>query len=164
VLRGCLLAGTSAALAVAAHGLAGGGLPDAGLTVLLTLGVAGAGIALADRRRGGPAILLALGASHLGMHLILSLAMQESPLLGGVRMLAAHLIGVLAAGWLLTRAERALFLLVTAVLALVPGRPPTAPPPLVSAGPTALGTAPVDRALAVLLTRAAPRRGPPARG
>src|SRR6266568_4615950 len=52
-----------AALAVAAHAVSGGMVPDPGLTALLTVGVAAVGIALADRRRSQGAILLVLGAA-----------------------------------------------------------------------------------------------------
>jgi hypothetical protein len=162
VLRGGLLAVTSASLAVAAHAVAGGGLPDTGLTLLLTAGVGAAGVALADRRRGPLAILLALAASHLGMHLVLALAMPGEPLVPGGSMLLAHLAGVAVAGLLLTRAEAAIFAVLAAVARLLP-RPPHRPLPPVDPAPLRPAAPPADRALAVLLTRARPRRGPPLR-
>ena len=163
-LRGGLLALTSSALAVAAHAVAGGMLPDTGLTLLLTLAVGAAGTALADRRAGGLAILGALGLSHLGIHLILSIvALDEAggPVNGWL-MSGGHLVAVLLAAAVLTRAEAAFFALAAVCALLLPSRLP---------GPLTPGTGPArvllrafppaDRALAVLLRRARPRRGPP---
>src|ERR1700743_3007616 len=74
VWRGVALAVTSAMLAVAAHAAAGGGLPDPGLTALLTIGVAAVGVALADRRRSAGAIIAVLGAAQLATHVLPSFA------------------------------------------------------------------------------------------
>jgi hypothetical protein len=162
VLRGALLAGTSSSLAVAAHAIGGGMLPDTGLTLLLTLGVGAAGTALANRRAGPRAVLLALGLSHLGIHLLLSLG-EPGGAMDGWAMLGGHVAAVLLAAALLTRAESALFALAAAWAMLLPrwltgplissAEPVPAPP---RARPATEG------ALGVLLRRACARRGPPA--
>jgi hypothetical protein len=165
MLRGGLLAVTSSALAVAAHAVAGGMLPDTGLTLLLTVAVGASGTALADRRAGPLAILGALGLSHLGIHLILSVAApgEAGRPINGWLMSGGHLVAVLLAAVVLTRAEAAFFALAAVCALLLPGW---------LAGPGHPGTGsssellrtfapPADRALTVLLRRARPRRGPP---
>jgi hypothetical protein len=169
VVRGSVLAVTSATLAVIAHVIGGGMAPDTGLTLLLTVGVAAGGVALADRQRGGWAILAALGTSHLAIHLLLTLsapAMSMSPsgmagtAVDGQVMLAAHCVAILLATVLLTRAEVAIYalaellaLLLPRWIAVQPVRlvPPTAPRPSEHA----------DQVMRVLLRRACSRRGPP---
>lgn len=110
--RGGALALTSTTLAVTAHALGGAGMPDAGLTLLLACGVGAAGTALADRRRGPLAILTAVGASHLGIHLILAVAGPPGSMgassVGG-SMVGAHVLAVVLAGLVLAHAESALF-------------------------------------------------------
>ena len=174
VVRGIVLAVTSATLAVIAHVIGGGMAPDTGLTVLLTAGVAAGGVALADRQRSGFAILVALGVSHLAIHLLLSLSapamsatsmsagmdMSGGPGVNGQVMLAAHCVAVLLAAGLLTKAEVAIFLLAALVAMLLPRWitvlpvrlvPPAAPRPAEHA----------DQVMLVLLRRACSRRGPP---
>lgn len=172
ILRGVLLAGTSAALAVAAHAIGGGMLPDTGLTLLLTVGVAAAGVALADRRRGPVAILTALGLSHLGIHLMLALSVTGRPdpdqAVNPLVMMVGHVVAVLLAGAILSKAEAAFFGLAAALAALLPhwlvaalGRRPATSEP--AAAPRwAAHPAGGDRPLTVLLRRACARRGPPA--
>jgi len=165
VLRGVALAGSSAALAVAAHAAAGGSLPAAGPTVALTILLAGLGVALADRQRGLFAILAVVGCSQVGMHVLLSghaaaAAGPSHPAL----MTALHALAALATAVLLTGAEGAVFAAFAVLRWLVRGaarvlRPlpmqdhrvvltvaaPAACPPLVD----------------VLLRRVNSRRGPP---
>lgn len=168
ILRGTLLAGTSAALAVAAHTIGGGMLPDPALTVLLTVGVAAAGIALADRRRGPVAILAALGGSHLGIHLMLSLVATGQPgqMINPVAMAGGHVVAVLLAAVLLSKAESACFAVCSALAALLALLLPhwlVEPPAPVPEKPAlrVLAAPPTDRPLDVLLRRACARRGPP---
>ncbi|GDY31133.1 hypothetical protein [Gandjariella thermophila] len=167
VLRGGLLALTAGALAVTAHGLAGGGWPDSGFTLLLTALLAAAGTALAGRRRGLPAILGALGASQVALHLLLTdLDPHPDAGAGGMAadwrvMTAAHTVAVLLTALLLTRAEAAVFAVAAAIAALLPRR--MAPGP-VNAGPRQR-VIPAVRAgteLRVLFRRVCARRGPPA--
>ena len=69
--RGWLLAVCSAALAIAAHGTAGGELSDSALTVLLTAVLAWGGTALA-RRGGLLTVTVALGTTQLAQHVLLT--------------------------------------------------------------------------------------------
>ncbi|KAA2263761.1 hypothetical protein F0L68_09505 [Solihabitans fulvus] len=164
-----MLAVSSATLAVAAHGAAGGALPDTGLAAIVTVLIAAAGTALADRRRGGPAILAALGVSQLGQHLLLAGLGHRHDLaaagagVDGRLMTGAHVAAVLATALLLTRAETALFAVVSAVSLLLPRRLSPAPigvPLRVSVAPPAR----VDTLAEVLLRRVCSRRGPPVLG
>lgn len=167
-VRGALLAGMSAALAVAAHTIGGGMPPDAGLTVLLTLGVAAVGTALAGPQRGPWAILLAVGASHLGIHLMLSLSasaelVPDRPV--NVWLMAGgHVLAVLLAAAVLTTAEAALFAVVAACVTVLPRWltvPVVGPIELPAPFPAEAGHVPVSRLLDVLLSRSCARRGPP---
>jgi hypothetical protein len=154
----------SAALAVAAHAVAGGMAPDPGLTALLTVGVAAVGVAMADRRRGQGAILLVLGAAQLATHVLLSVASQDMPGSGEVVnplvMTAAHAAAVVVAAVLSARADGVVFGLAGLLAMLLPRVLVTPPPPV---GPRVSWrwVVPVDRATAVLLRLASPRRGPP---
>lgn len=161
IVRGASLAVVSAALAVAAHTVAGGMMPDPGLTALLTVGVAAVGIAMADRRRSQGAILLVLGAAQLATHVLLSVASQGMPdVVDPLVMTAAHAVAVLVAAVLLARADGVVFGLAGLLAMLLPRVLVTPPPP---AGPHVSWrwVVPVDRATAVLLRLASPRRGPP---
>ncbi|MGH3904909.1 MAG: hypothetical protein ACRDTE_12070 [Pseudonocardiaceae bacterium] len=167
VLRGTVLAAVNAVLAVAAHVAGGGGAPDGALTVLITVGVAAAGTALADRRRGPVAMLAAVAVTQVLLHLLLeALGGHTSaavPTSAGAAMTVAHGAAVLVTAALLTGAESALFaaantltrivgvfpLLMTAPLRA--DRRPTTPP----------AAAPLPDALRRLLCRATPLRGPP---
>jgi hypothetical protein len=162
VIRGASLAVTSAALAVAAHAVAGGGLPDPALTALLTVGLAAFGTALADRRRGIGAVLLVLGAAQLATHVLLSVAEQnmmagqmDTPLMTG-----AHVVAVLVTAALLATADAVVFRLAAVFSMLLPTVLVSPPPP---AGPVTLipAATPFHRPMSTLLTLASPRRGPP---
>jgi hypothetical protein len=164
-----MLAVTSAVLAVGAHAAAGGGLPSTGLTALLTVGVAAAGIAMAGRRRSTLAILAVLGAAQLATHVLLSvqtlaadqvMAMHGMPFDGG-SMIGAHVVAVLVSAGLLAKADAAVFA-IAAVLAMVLPTVLRVPPvPEAPPGPRPFPT-PVDRTtIRILLRRSNARRGPP---
>ena len=165
VVRGSVLAITSATLAVLAHVIGGGMPPSTGLTLLLTIGVAAAGVALADRQRGGVAILAALGTSHLAIHLLLTLCTPDMDMgspINAQTMLGAHVVAIVLAALLLTRAERAIYALAELLAMLLPRwivvlfdvpEQPTAPAPRAERA---------EKAMRVLLRRACSRRGPPA--
>lgn len=164
--RGVVLAVTSAMLAVAAHAVAGGGLPDPGLTAMLTIGVAAIGVALARHRRSIGFILTVLGAAQLTTHVLLSYA--ETGLTGmhmvshgySLPMLGAHAVAVLISAWLLARADDAIFLVASALDRLLPR---LLSPPVVPETPRHPSPAPAgqDRSTTVLLRRSNARRGPP---
>lgn len=158
-----MLACSSAALAMVAHGTAGGTVPDASIAIVLTVLVAWAGSSIAWTRCGMPAMLAVLGASQLGMHGLMA-AMAHEPLSTGdpVLMISTHAIATAATATMLLRADATLRLLETAVTYLrgllrvahlagvaqpVPARP-----------------APVDHGnvlLTIDLRRTHGRRGPP---
>jgi hypothetical protein len=164
-----MLALVSATIAVAAHAVGGGGLPATGLTVVLTLGVAAIGVAIADRRRSTGTILAVLGAAQLVTHVLLSFntmhMADDTVMTTPVRadspaMLGAHVIAVLLSAGLLAKADAALFL-ITAVLAmLVPSLFSAPPVPAAPAGARPR-TVPRDRSTTVSLCRSNARRGPP---
>jgi hypothetical protein len=172
VLRGVTLAGCSAALTVAAHTAAGGSAPSTGLTVVLTVLLAGLGVALADRQRGFPAILAAVGTSQLGMHVLLSSPMYENghenghghgiTLTGG--MVALHAAAAVLTAVLLAGAESAVFATVAVLgwalraVAAVPRPLPVLGPRLPSVPPAWM---PGCLAVETLLRRVHARRGPP---
>lgn len=164
--RGAVLAVTSATLTVTAHAMAGGMPPDTGLTVLLTIGVAAVGVALADRQRSTRAILAVLAVAQLASHALLSLGTPAMPDMPGMRhmnglaMLAAHTIAVLLSAALLARADAAIFLF-AAVLAMLLPRLLVAPPPAVRVARVRPVASPKDTATAALLCRGHGRRGPP---
>jgi hypothetical protein len=167
VVRGSVLAITSATLAVLAHVIGGGMPPSTGLTLLLTVGVAAAGVALADRQRGGVAILAALGTSHLAIHLLLTLCTPDMDMgspFNAQTMLAAHAVAILLAAVLLTGAERAVYALAELLALLLPRwivvvvlapEPPPAP---------SHAEEPAEKVMRVLLRRVCSRRGPPVNG
>jgi hypothetical protein len=168
VCRGVVLAGTSAALAIAAHAVALGGLPDAGLTLLCMAVVAAAGMVLAGRRRSIWAILAVLGAAQLVMHVLMSLDMTDMAGMAGsglpyngATMLLAHTVAVVVTAAMLFHADDAMFFVASVIARLVPTiviAPPPAPGVPARLRPA---RAPVVRAAAALLCRANARRGPP---
>jgi hypothetical protein len=165
VLRGALLAVTSAGLAVSAHAVGGGGFPDTGLTALLTLAVAAVGVALARRRLSRIAMFAALGGSHLAMHLVLTAAARSTGMTDGrmnpVLMLIGHVVAVLLAGVVLTRADSAIFTLAAVCSMLLPCRLGSPPVRLTPPRPPVPVAAPTDRVREVMSRRVHSRRGPP---
>lgn len=161
--RAVLLAVTSAALSVTAHGAAGGSVTEFAPALPLTLLVAFAGTALAERGRRPWTILATLGAAQVGQHALLNLGHHaaDGPGLGfsPTAMTAAHVVAALLTGLLLARADAALHAVAGAVARLLP--PPLTPvasagalwSPTPSAAPSAL--------VGVVMRRVHGRRGPP---
>lgn len=162
VWRGVLLATTSAALAITAHAMAGGAVPDSVLTLVPVVGVAAIGIGMAGKRHSMAGVLALLGCAQLVTHVLLSVEtmnMAGMPA-DGMTMIGAHAIAVVCTAFLLTRADDALFAVAAALARLLPTVVAPAP---VSAGPARLRPAcvPVARPISVLSRRANARRGPP---
>jgi hypothetical protein len=169
--RGWLLAACSAALAVAAHGTAGGRLSDSALTVLLAVVLAWGGTALA-RRGGVVTVAVALGSAQLAQHLLLTEVAGNAhghepapPPAAGWLMFTTHAVATLLTAVLLLRADAAIAAARAAIgwltgrlLALCPAPPRSAPAPVVTSVPARPGLL-----LEVLLRQVSPRRGPPAR-
>jgi hypothetical protein len=170
--RGWLLASCSAALAVAAHGTAGGTLSDAALTVLLTTVLAWGGTALA--RRGGLAtVTAALGATQLAQHLLLTEMAGGAhaheripPPVDGWLMFATHAVATLVTAVLLLRADAALAAARAAIRWLTGRLQALRPAPPAASAPrrvTASVPARPGVLLEVLLRQVSARRGPPVR-
>ncbi|MER5261289.1 hypothetical protein ABTZ99_04280 [Actinosynnema sp. NPDC002837] len=161
--RAVLLAVTSAALSVTAHGAAGGSVTEFAPALPLTLLVAFAGTALAERGRRPWTILATLGVAQVGQHALLNLGHHaaDGPGLGfsPTAMTAAHAFAALLTGLLLARADAALHALVGVVTRLLP--PPHTPVAPAGAlwAPTPSPTANV--LVDVVLRRVHGRRGPP---
>ncbi|WP_240323332.1 hypothetical protein [Amycolatopsis ruanii] len=157
-VRGVLLAFTSGGLAVSAHALAHGGVPDTALTLLLVLLVGWIGTALADRTRGPLGVLTVLGAAQLLMHVVLDELMPHPASMPGA-MLAAHVAATLLTGLLLAYAEALLHVAAARLALLLPVLFGPLPPPVPL--PAALALAPGVPQVLVLLSRMHARRGPP---
>ena len=168
VARGTALAVVNAVLAVAAHVAGGGGAPDRALTVLISLGVAAAGTALADRRRGPLALLAAVAVTQVVLHLLLATLggshASTAPAAGAAAMLPAHAAAVLVTAALLAGAESAVFAVAGALRRIVGGFPllTTAPRDDRRAVAAPIATA-MPAALQRLLCLVTPLRGPPLR-
>jgi hypothetical protein len=166
--RGWLLATCSAALAVAAHGSAGGELSDSALTLLLTAVLAWGGTALA-RRGGLVTVVGALAAIQVAQHLLLTEIAGgmhgPTPPVNGWLMFAAHAVATVLTAVLLLRADAALTLARTAFGWLVGRLLTLCPAPRAGCEPTGATSVPArpGELLEVLLRRVSPRRGPPVR-
>lgn len=155
----------TAALAVAGHGIGGGGQPTSTALTLLVLGCGGVG-ALAggeftDSRRGNRVALLgALTAGQWLGHLTLTAALPHphpGPTLWGPSMLAAHAAATAACAALILAAE-SLYGPVTRTLRVILGDPvPTASTPSGIPVPTGAAIGPHR-----FLDHVVSRRGPPA--
>nr|CEL16065.1 hypothetical protein [Kibdelosporangium sp. MJ126-NF4]CTQ93991.1 hypothetical protein [Kibdelosporangium sp. MJ126-NF4] len=169
MVRGWTLAASSGALAIAAHGMAGGATPDAALAVLLTMLVAWAGISVANRFDGLLSVVTALGLAQGAMHLVLNYAVpshmdHHAAAVDPVVMTATHTAATALTALLLTRADAAVHLVATAMRLLLDlVKPPRFPAVADSTYAPAESPDRVDHIRAVLLRRVHARRGPPVR-
>jgi hypothetical protein len=166
VARGALLAGSSAALAVSAHVLADGGLPDAPLTVLLTVLIGWTATALAAKTTGILGTVAVLGAGQLLMHLVLSTLMVHSAPRGGEAMpgsamAATHTGATIVTALLVVRAEAMLRAAASAMRLLLPKIFRALSVPAAAVQPTLVLPAGAGRLLDVLFRGLHGRRGPP---
>lgn len=165
-LRGSALAVTSSLLAGTAHVAAGGAAPDGALTVVLTVAVAAAGTALADRRRGPVALLTAVGGTQVVLHLLLDGLGSHAHGAGTApttAMTAAHALAAVVTALLLAGAESAVFAVAGAwrrIVAALPLRGGSSITPIARA---VLAVAPCAEPapLRVLMATLLGRRGPP---
>ncbi|EWM19065.1 hypothetical protein KUTG_09369 [Kutzneria sp. 744] len=165
-MRGCLLAGASAALTITAHVAAGGGVPDLGLFLLPTVLLAGAGTLLAERLRGRGVLFAVLGGTQLAVHSLLSVnATSHEALLAGhamagpVPMAIAHVLATAILAVILTHADAVLRALTAALAAVLP-RPIPALPARTPAAVPVVAQCPSTEIM-VVLRRVRTRRGPP---
>lgn len=158
-MRGCLLALSSAGLAITAHALADGGLPDTALTVLLTALVGWTGSALAEKTRGPLGILAVLGVAQLGMHVVLT-ELAGHMTQSGPGMYLAHAAATVVTALLVARAESMLRVAVARLRSLRPVVWRTAPAPS-GPVPSPVPFAPGGPLLSVVLRHVHGRRGPP---
>jgi hypothetical protein len=160
-LRGGAVGALTAALAVAGHGLAGGGLPTAAALTLLVLCSIGAGALAATAGGTRASLVAALGGGQLLGHLALSSAVAHQHAQGGASaavMLAAHAAATVLCAALILAAEK-LHGSITRVLRVVLRHAP-ALPRIRPGQPTP--SAP-DSLRHLLLDHVVSRRGPPAR-
>ncbi|WP_308216343.1 hypothetical protein [Prauserella aidingensis] len=163
-VRGVLLAATSAALSVTAHGAAGGGLPHPATTVVVSSLTGWVATATAHRARGIRGILLFLGSGQLAAHVLLTTLSGHGG--EGPAMLAGHALATVATACVLAHAEAVLARASTAVRAILPvvtwrWRPCRRPQHVAAHPPLALPDA-ATTVVEVLLRRVHGRRGPPA--
>ncbi|MFC4854848.1 hypothetical protein [Actinophytocola glycyrrhizae] len=163
---GVLLASSSAALAIAAHGIGGGRVSDSLFTVLLATLLAWGGSTLA-RRGGVPALVGVLGVTQLCQHLLLTELARghghQQALFDARTMFAAHAVATVLTAVLLARAGVALSLvastaawLFSRLTALVAGPVGHAPRPAGTPLPARPGVL-----IEVLFREVCARRGPP---
>lgn len=165
-VRGLLLASSSAALAIAAHGLGGGTFADSTFTVLLATLLAWGGMSVA--RRGGTLSLVAvLGVTQACQHVLLTEIAsghgRGPAMFDGWTMFSTHAVATVLTAVLLTRAGVALSAVAAAVAWLL-GRLQTLITGPVPPRPSTVGTSLPARPgslLEVLLRQVCARRGPP---
>ncbi|QYB07538.1 hypothetical protein I1A62_25270 [Rhodococcus sp. USK10] len=164
-VRGAVVGSSSGAVSVAAHGIAGGGMPPSEASVVLLLvACAAVGAAVAAIRiagRDGLVLVAALTAGQLIGHTTLGLAGEHAHSLGlSTPMIAAHLAAIAISAGLVRGAERACLRALAAVTRIVLA--------ILAPAPVSTGTwsaTPVYRAklsLWLLVGSAAGTRGPPA--
>lgn len=167
-VRGGLLGVSSAALAVTAHVIGDGEVPDTAMTLLLTVLIGWNAAALAAKARGPLATIIDLGAGQVVMHLVLTslnshemLHNEPAPASNGGGMLVAHVAATLITALLLAKADGLLLGVLSCLRTLVPFLLPPLPVP--AAVPAAVLARPAGpgHLVSVELRRVHGRRGPP---
>lgn len=90
--RGCLLALASTIVAAVVHAAAGGGVAPVGALALVTVGIGGAFVRLADRRRGLVGLTAAALGAQAAFHLAFSCSMAH-PSMSGSPMAGSPMAG-----------------------------------------------------------------------
>ncbi|EME59919.1 hypothetical protein [Amycolatopsis decaplanina] len=164
---------SSAALAVTAHLIGDGDLPDTAMTLLLTVLIGWNAAALAAKARGPMATIVDLGAGQVVMHLVLSslsshelmhtVPARSGPALvsGGLAMTVAHVVATLVTALLLAKADGLLLGVLDCLRALVPFILNALPVPAAVASPVLARPAGPGHLVRVDLRRVHGRRGPP---
>lgn len=109
VWRGLALAVASLLVPTVAHVAAGGAVPVDFAFILAAAGLAGACVALADRRRGAGEIGAVVLLSQPVMHAVLSWGGHHDATAGGWTMIAAHVVAGAVVSALLAGAETVLW-------------------------------------------------------
>lgn len=163
MVRGCLLTVASATLAVTAHALAGGGLPNVALTILLSVVIGWTSTAVADKAHEESVVVTTLAVGQVLTHEILTLTAGHHGAghVESATMTAAHAVATLITAALVTGAHRAFAAFAAALARLVPSIMPAPPIPDAERGRIAYQHS-EHSAIDVLLTRICARRGPPA--
>ncbi|MFD5243298.1 hypothetical protein ACFWIW_02080 [Amycolatopsis sp. NPDC058340] len=158
---------SSAALAVTAHLIGDGDLPDTAITLLLTVLIGWNAAALAAKARGPLATIVDLGAGQVVMHLVLSSLSSHqphagpAPSSGGLAMTVAHVVATLITALLLAKADGLLLGVLSCLRALVPFILNALPVPAAVASPVLARPAGPGHLVRVDLRRVHGRRGPP---
>ncbi|MFJ4102789.1 hypothetical protein [Amycolatopsis japonica] len=158
---------SSAALAVTAHMIGDGDLPDTAMTLLLTVLIGWNAAALAAKARGPLATIVDLGAGQFVMHLVLSSLSshqphdEPAPSSGGLAMTVAHVVATLITAVLLAKADGLLLGVLACLRALVPFILNALPVPAAMASPVLARPAGPGHLVRVDLRRVHGRRGPP---
>ncbi|WP_410658710.1 hypothetical protein [Amycolatopsis sp. lyj-112] len=158
---------SSAALAVTAHVIGDGEVPDTAMTLLLTVLIGWNATALAAKARGPLATIVDLGAGQVVMHLVLSslssheLMHDEPAPSGGLSMTAAHVVATLVTAVLLAKADGLLLGVLDCLRALVPFVLRALPVPAAVPAPALARPAGPGHLVRVDLRRVHGRRGPP---
>ncbi|UMP02735.1 hypothetical protein [Amycolatopsis sp. EV170708-02-1] len=158
---------SSAALAVTAHMIGDGDLPDTAMTLLLTVLIGWNAAALAAKARGPLATIVDLGAGQVVMHLVLSSLSshqphtEPAPISGGLAMTVAHVVATLITALLLAKADGLLLGVLSCLRALVPFILNALPVPAAVASPVLARPAGPGHLVRVDLRRVHGRRGPP---
>ncbi len=172
-VRGGLLGVSSGALAVTAHMIGDGELPDTAITLLLTVLIGWNAAALAAKARGPLATIIDLGAGQVVMHLVLSsLSSHElthtastqtgpSPASSNVAMTVAHVVATLITAVLLAKADGLLLGVLACLRTLVPLILAPLPVPAAVPAPVLASPAGPGHLIRVDLRRVHGRRGPP---
>src|ERR1041384_6778981 len=100
-LRGAVLAVTSSALTIAAHGIGGGGVAGVVHALPLVVLIAFAAASLADRRTGRLSVMAGLATAQLAQHLLLTWVSHEHTGTLTWQMFGAHLVAATLTGLLL---------------------------------------------------------------
>lgn len=153
-------------LAISAHTLADGGLPDVPLAVLITVLIGWTATAAAGKATGTAATVAVLGVGQMLMHLVLSTLMvhpahETGAALSGDAMLATHTCATIVTALLVAHADAMLLTAARAMRLLLPAIPWTLPVPAASAPPVVGSRADAEGLADLLLRHSHRKRGPP---